>query len=47
MKKSQSGLTFLELTAWVLIVAVLAVLAAPKYMEMAGMRPSQIRAADR
>ena len=34
MRKSQSGLTVLELTVWILLVAVLSVLAAPKYLEM-------------
>jgi len=34
MSKSQSGLTLLELTVWVLLVAILSVLAAPKYVEM-------------
>jgi len=47
MKKFQSGLTFLELTAWILIVAVLAVLAAPKYMDMAGQHQPPGHVADR
>lgn len=34
MKKSQSGLTLLEFTVWILLVAVLGVLAVPKYLEM-------------
>jgi Tfp pilus assembly protein PilE len=47
MKRLQTGLTFLELTAWILIVGVLALLAAPKYMEMTAVRTPAVHATDR